>query len=82
MTSTGLETLKLKTRAVRDRDFYYIIGQKVWMPSAQVTPKMILIACTTPLEDVKEPSEGLSLFFLDFDTHAPELKQEISRKSC
>lgn len=75
--STGLETLKLKTRAIRDGDFYNISGQKIWISSAQVASKMILLARTTPLQEVKNSSEGLSLFFIDFDRHAPglELKQ-------
>ena len=41
---------------------------------AQVASKMILIARTTPLEDVKKPSEGLSLFFIDFDKNTPGLE--------
>jgi acyl-CoA dehydrogenase len=65
--NTGLETLKLRTRAVRDGDIYKISGQKIWISSAQVATKMVLLARTTPLEEVKKPSEGLSLFFIDFD---------------
>lgn len=71
--NTGLETLKLKTQAVRDGDHYNISGQKIWISSAQVASKMVLLARTTPLEDVKKPSEGLSLFFVDFDKSAPGL---------
>ena len=67
MISTGLETLKLKTRAIRHDKSYLISGQKIWISSAQVASKMILLARTTPLEEVKRPSEGLSLFFIDFD---------------
>jgi acyl-CoA dehydrogenase len=65
--NTGLETLKLRTQAVRDGDKYKISGQKIWISSAQVATKMVLLARTTPLEEVKKPSEGLSLFFIDFD---------------
>ncbi|SLM33638.1 acyl-dehydrogenase [Lasallia pustulata] len=71
--NTGLETLKLKTQAIRDGDHYLISGQKIWISSAQVASKMVLLARTTPLEDVKKPSEGLSLFFVDFDKNAPGL---------
>ena len=71
--NTGLETLKLKTQAVRDGDYYRISGQKIWITSAQVASKMILLARTTPLEEVKKPAEGLSLFFIDFDRSAPGL---------
>ncbi|KKA19761.1 Isovaleryl-CoA dehydrogenase [Rasamsonia emersonii CBS 393.64] len=71
--NTGLETLKLRTQAVRDGDFYRVSGQKIWITNAQVAKKMVLLARTTPLEEVKKPSEGLSLFFIDFDKNAPGL---------
>lgn len=78
--STGLETLKLKTRAIKDGDHYKISGQKIWISSAQVASKMILLARTTPLEDVENPSEGLSLFFIDFDRTAPGLEVKPIKK--
>ncbi|APA05713.1 hypothetical protein sscle_01g004830 [Sclerotinia sclerotiorum 1980 UF-70] len=65
--NTGLETLKLKTRAMREGDTYRITGQKIWISSAQVATNMVLLARTTPIEEVAKPSEGLSLFFIDFD---------------
>jgi len=65
---------------VRDGDFYHISGQKIWISSAQVASKMILLARTTPLEEVKKPSEGLSLFFIDFDKHAPGLELKKIKK--
>ncbi|KAI9761820.1 MAG: hypothetical protein M4579_000759 [Chaenotheca gracillima] len=71
--NTGLETLKLRSQAVRNGDSYDISGQKIWISSAQVATNMILLARTTPLEEVKKPSEGLSLFFIDFDPSAPGL---------
>ena len=71
--STGLETLKLKTQAVRKGNHYHITGQKIWISSAQVASKMILLARTTPLEEVKKASEGLSLFFIDFKKDSPGL---------
>ncbi|KAF6235333.1 hypothetical protein HO173_006529 [Letharia columbiana] len=78
--STGLETLKLKTLAVRDGDSYNISGQKIWISSAQVASKMILLARTEPLQELKKPSEGLSLFFIDFDRHAPGLELKRIKK--
>ena len=74
--NTGLETLKLKTQAVKskDGDSYSITGQKIWISSAQVATKMILLARTTPIEEVTKPSEGLSLFFIDFDKSKPGLE--------
>ena len=80
MISTGLETLKLQTRAIRDGDSYKISGQKIWISSAQVASKMILLARTTSLQEVKKPSEGLSLFFIDFDRHAPGLELKKIKK--
>ncbi|KAL8663097.1 MAG: hypothetical protein Q9202_004134 [Teloschistes flavicans] len=78
--STGLETLKLRTRAVRNGHVYEISGQKIWISSARVASKCILLARTTPLEDVKKPSEGLSLFFIDLDQGAPGLElRKISK---
>ena len=64
----------MKTLATRDGDHYNITGQKIWISSAQVASKMILLARTTPLDAVKKPSEGLSLFFIDFDTNASGLE--------
>jgi len=78
--SAGLETLKMTTRAVRDGDNYQISGQKIWISSAQVANKMVLLARTTPLEEVKKPSEGLSLFFIDFDPKRPGLELRQIKK--
>lgn len=78
--NTGLETLKLRTMAIRDGDYYKISGQKIWISSAQVASKMVLLARTTPLEEVKRPSEGLSLFFIDFDKTAPGLELKRIKK--
>ncbi|TVY41708.1 Acyl-CoA dehydrogenase [Lachnellula occidentalis] len=78
--NTGLETLKLRTQAVRDGDNYKISGQKIWISSAQVATKMVLLARTTPLEEVKKPSEGLSLFFIDFDKSKPGLDLKKIKK--
>jgi acyl-CoA dehydrogenase len=65
--NTGLDTLRLKTRAVREGDRYVVSGQKIWISTAQVATKILLLARTTPLEDVKRRTEGLSLFYTDFD---------------
>jgi acyl-CoA dehydrogenase len=65
--NTGLNTTKLKTRAVRRGDRYVVDGQKVWISTAQVAEKILLLARTTALEEVKRPTEGLSLFYTDFD---------------
>ncbi len=65
--NTGLNTTQLKTRAVRQGDKYIVNGQKVWISTAQVANKILLLARTTPLEEVKSPTHGLSLFYTDFD---------------
>ena len=65
--NTGLNTTQLKTRAVRNGDKYIVNGQKVWISTAQVANKILLLARTTPLEEVKTPTQGLSLFYTDFD---------------
>ena len=78
--NTGLETLKLRTRAIQDSNGYNISGQKIWISSAQVSSNMILLARTTALEDVRKPSEGLSLFFIDFDRNAPGLELRKIKK--
>jgi acyl-CoA dehydrogenase len=63
--TTGTDTTKLKTRAVRDGDSYVINGQKVWTSRALHSDLMLLLARTTPLDQVKKKSEGLSVFLLD-----------------
>jgi acyl-CoA dehydrogenase len=67
--NTGLNTLKLRTRAVRQGDHYIVSGQKVWISTAQVANKVLLLARTTPLEEAKG-SHGLSLFYTDLDRSA------------
>jgi acyl-CoA dehydrogenase len=65
--NTGLNTTQLQTRAVRKGDKYIVNGQKVWISTAQVANKILLLARTTPLEEVRTPTQGLSLFYTDFD---------------
>src|ERR1700688_573841 len=66
--NTGLNTTQLKTRAVLSGNSKYVVnGQKVWISTAQVAEKILLLARTTPLEEVKSPTHGLSLFYTDFD---------------
>jgi acyl-CoA dehydrogenase len=63
----GLDTTKLKTRAQKCDGGYRVNGEKIWISVAQVANKMMLLARTTPLEDVKRKTDGLSLFFTDLD---------------
>ena len=65
--NTGHDTTRLKTRAVRDGDHYVVHGEKVWISTAQVANKILLIARTTPIEETERPIDGLSLFYTDLD---------------
>jgi acyl-CoA dehydrogenase len=62
---TGSDTTQLQTRAVRDGAHYVVSGQKVWISRALQSDLMILLARTTPLEQVKKRTEGLSVFLVD-----------------
>jgi len=63
--TTGTDTTKIKTTAVKKGDRYVINGQKVWISRIQHSDLMILLARTTPLDQVKKKSEGLSIFLVD-----------------
>ncbi|MBK6394066.1 MAG: acyl-CoA/acyl-ACP dehydrogenase [Betaproteobacteria bacterium] len=63
--STGTDTTKIKTTAVRKGDRYVVNGQKVWISRVQHSDLMILLARTTPLAEVKKKSEGMSIFIVD-----------------
>ena len=63
--TTGTDTTRIKTTAVRKGDRYVINGQKVWISRVQHSDLMILLARTTPLPDVKKKSEGMSIFMVD-----------------
>ena len=80
--NTGLNTLRLKTRAVREGDHYVVTGQKVWISTAQVANKMLLLARTTPVEESKG-TEGLSLFYTDLDRRTVEVREieKMGRKA-
>src|SRR3954462_14459509 len=65
--TTGSDTTKLKTRAERRGDKYVITGQKGWTSRALYSDMMLLLARTTPLEEVKRKTEGLSVFLVDLN---------------
>jgi len=71
----GLDTTHLKTRAVREGDRYRVNGRKIWISTAQEAHKILLLARTTPLEEVKRPTDGLSLFFTDLNREAIEIRE-------
>jgi len=72
--NSGLDTSSLETRAERTNDGYRINGRKIWTTSAQRANKILIIARTTPKDQVKKPTEGLSLFYCDFDRTAIDAK--------
>jgi acyl-CoA dehydrogenase len=63
--STGTDTTKIKTTAVKRGDRYVVNGQKVWISRVQHSDWMILLARTTALADVTKKSEGMSIFMVD-----------------
>jgi acyl-CoA dehydrogenase len=63
--TTGTDTTKIKTTAVKQGDRYVVNGQKVWISRIQHSDLMILLARTTPLAEVKKKSEGMSIFIVD-----------------
>jgi acyl-CoA dehydrogenase len=65
--NTGLDTTSLKTRAERVDGGYRVNGEKIWITNAHVADKMLIIARTTALEDVKKKTEGLTLFYTTLD---------------
>jgi acyl-CoA dehydrogenase len=71
----GLDTSKIKTRAVRSGDHYVVSGQKVWTSTAQQADKIVLLARTTPIEECLRPIDGLSLFYADLDRSAVEIRE-------
>ena len=81
--NTGLNTTRIKTRAEKKGDRYIVSGQKVWISTAQIAEKVLLLARTTPLEAVRKPTEGLSLFYTDFDRRHVEVREieKMGRKA-
>jgi acyl-CoA dehydrogenase len=71
----GLNTTQLKTFARKSGDTYHVSGQKVWISTAQVSEKMLLLARTTPLEECRHPTDGLSLFYTDLDRRYVEVRE-------
>lgn len=70
----GLNTTQIKTRAERQGDHYVITGQKIWISTAQVATKVLILARTTPLDQVKRKTDGLSLFYTDLDRARAEVR--------
>ena len=72
--NTGLNTTELKTRAEKRGDRYIINGQKIWISTAQVADRILLLARTTPLDQVKRKTDGLTLFYTKLDRAKVEVR--------
>ncbi|MBM3529655.1 MAG: acyl-CoA dehydrogenase [Alphaproteobacteria bacterium] len=81
--NVGLDTLKLKTKAVKQGDRYVLSGQKIWISTAQVASKMLILARTTPLDEVGSRTQGLSLFYTDLDRTFVDVREipKMGRKA-
>jgi len=74
--NAGLDTTRLKTRAERQDDGGYLVnGEKIWISVARQASKIMLLARTTPLDQVKRKTDGLSLFFTDLDRTKIEVRE-------
>lgn len=77
---SGLDTLRLKSRAIREgkekgEGDYLLTGSKIWTSTAQVAEKVLILVRTTPLEEVRRASEGLSLFYTDLDRSQVDVRE-------
>ena len=81
--NTGLDTTRLKTRAVLKGDNYIVNGEKIWTSTALASNKMLLIARTKDISETKKPIDGLSLFCTDLDRDYVEIRpiEKMGRKS-
>jgi acyl-CoA dehydrogenase len=65
--TTGTDTTKIQTYAARADDKYIVNGQKVWISRVQHSDLMLLLARTTPLNEVRKKADGLSVFLIELD---------------
>ena len=81
--NTGLDTTKLRTKATPDGNGYVVNGSKIWISTAQVADKVLLLTRTTDIEDVRKPTEGLTLFYTDLDRDRIEIREidKMGRKA-
>jgi acyl-CoA dehydrogenase len=72
--NAGLDTSSITTRATRTNEGWSITGRKIWTTSAQRANKILILARTTPREECAKPTDGISLFYCDFDRTAIDAK--------
>ena len=76
--NAGLDTTKIETRAERSGNQYIVNGRKIWTSVAQSATKIMLLARTTPIDQCAKPTDGMSLFYTNFDRDYIEA-QEIDK---
>jgi acyl-CoA dehydrogenase len=81
--NAGLETAKLQTRAERRGDRYVITGAKIWITTAQVADRMLILTRSAPIENGRRPTDGLTLFFTALDRRFVEVREieKMGRKA-
>jgi len=81
--NAGLNTAKIATAARREGDRYVLRGQKIWISTAQVATKMLILARTAPATEDDKPTAGLSLFYTDLDRRYVEVREieKMGRKA-
>ena len=81
--NAGLETARLQTRAERHGDRYVVSGAKIWITTAQVADKMLILTRTAPIETGRKPTDGLTLFFTALDRRYVEVREikKMGRKA-
>ena len=82
--NAGSDLASVRTRAVRTAGGWRVHGQKIWISTAQVAERVLLLARTTPLEQVKKPAQGLSLFYTALDKRYVEAREidKMGRKAA
>lgn len=70
----GLNTARIRTKAEKRGAHYVLTGQKIWISTAQVAQKVLVLARTTPFEQVRRKTDGMSLFYTDLDRQRVEVR--------
>lgn len=73
--NAGLDTLKLQSLAKREGGHYTLSGSKIWISTAQQAHKILILARTTPIDQVSKPSQGLSLFYTDLNRDSVQVTE-------
>ena len=81
--NAGLDTSRIETKAVRKGDHYIVNGRKMWTSTAQTANKILLLARTTPREEGKKPTDGMTMFYTDFNREYCEAQviEKMGRKA-